>query len=213
MACSNPNCRSRFNANDSDILCSLPAYATSAYPVESKYTAGNRNSHIGRNATDVFDLILPTYGNGDLCSQLLYNAMNRWYMERVTSYYSYLSEHQTEREGKEAIPYVDKDGYYITSYPPLGDTIRDLYDEASNTNHNSWCISDHNRHTREMQGVQCNLIFEQDHTHEVTKNYFYKRKLGAEALRDAETGKIASAILVPSTKTIHFLHAARQLAK
>jgi hypothetical protein len=66
-----------------------------------------------------------------------------------------------------------------------------------------------------MQGVKCNLIFAQDHTHEVTKNYIQKKKLGIGGLWDVatETGEIACAVLVPSTKTSDFSHAATQLAK
>jgi len=57
-------------------------------------------------------------------------------------------------------------------------------------------------------------MFAQDHTHEVTKNYFQKKRLGAMALWDVatETGEIAAAVLVPSTKTIHFSHVAKQLS-
>jgi len=204
-------CKARFDSNNSEILCKLPAYAMSAYPVDSKYATGNNNSHIGRDATNVFDLLLPTYGNGDLCSRMLYNAINRSYIEKAASYYSY----HIEKESTTTTPYVERDGQYITFYPPLGDAIRDWYDEASNTSHNPWGISDHDRHTREIQGVQCHSIFAQDHTHEVTKNYLHKKKIGAEALWDVstETGEIASAVLVPTTKTIHFSHAAIQLSK
>ena len=54
-----------------------------------------------------------------------------------------------------------------------------------------------------------------DHTHEVTKDYFYKKRLGVEALWDicTDTSKIASAVLVPSTKFKDFSHAAKQLVK
>jgi len=63
--------------------------------------------------------------------------------------------------------------------------------------------------------VTCSLIFAQDHTHEVTKNCFHKKKLGVTALWDvsAETGEIASAVLVPTTKTMHFSHAASALTR
>jgi len=59
------------------------------------------------------------------------------------------------------------------------------------------------------------MIFAQDHTHEVTKNYYQRKRIEATALWDVatETGEIAAAVLVPSTKTIHFAHAAAQLSK
>ena len=52
----------------------------------------------------------------------------------------------------------------------------------------------------------------QDHTFDVVKNY--QGKMGAAALWDCttETGEIASAVLVPTTKTQHFSHAAQALA-
>jgi hypothetical protein len=213
MAMQCPACKARFKANDSVILCHLPAHVSSAYPVASRYAAGNRNSHLHVKATDVFDMLLPTYGNAVLCSKLLYNALNRSYVERVSDYYSSLAE-KTEESATSIATYIQKDGEFITCYPPLADTIRDMYDDAFNTNHNPWLISDHDRHTREIQGVKCDMIFAQDHTHEVLKNYFSKKKLKAEALWDVctETGEIACAVLVPSTKTVHFSHAASRLA-
>jgi hypothetical protein len=58
-------------------------------------------------------------------------------------------------------------------------------------------------------------LFAEDHTHEVTKNYFRKKQIGARALWDVatETGEIATAVLVPSTKTKDFSHAAIQLSR
>ena len=103
----------------------------------------------------------------------------------------------------------------MRSYPPTGDMLRDIYDQASSTSLNPWGISDHDRHTREIQAVRCRSIFAQDHTHQVTKNYLNRRQLGAEAMWDVatETGEIACAVLVPSTKTSDFAHAAQQMAK
>jgi len=77
-----PRCKWRVAANSCETLCSLPACARASYPVETK-CALNKNSHVGRSATEVMDLIMPTYGNGDLCSRTLYNAVNRACIERV----------------------------------------------------------------------------------------------------------------------------------
>jgi hypothetical protein len=100
-------------------------------------------------------------------------------------------------------------------YPPSGDAIRDAYDEASNSYNNPWKLSDHMRHTREMQAVQCHRLYAEDHTHQMTKNYFRRKTIGALALWDVatETGEIATAVLVPSTKTQDLSHAAMSLAK
>jgi hypothetical protein len=203
-------CSRRVFANDGEVLCRLPMHVAALYPVDSKF-AGNRNSHVGRSATDIFDQIMTTYGNGDLCSRLLYNALNRCYLERVASYYSYW-KHNKERN-KSITKYLEKDNEYIRSYPPLGSTIRDLYDDACKSSYTHWNLSDHDRHVREIQSVSCRLTIAQDHTFDVIKNYQHD-KLGAVALWDCatESGEIASAVLVPTTKTKHFAHAAQMLA-
>ena len=205
------SCKWRVDANDRELLATIPPYARQGYPVETKY-AVNKNCHLGRSTTDVMDLLMPTHGNGDLISRMLYNAINRAYIERIQHYYSSYKLHK-----KEGIPicYIEKDGQYITNYPPLGDGIRDTYDLAASSKNTPWKLSDHDRHTREIQSVGCSLIFAQDHTHEVTKNYFEKKSLGAVALWDCanENGEIACAALVQSTKTKDFAHAAGGLAR
>lgn len=109
------------------------------------------------------------------------------------------------------IRFVDdilKDGVYLKTYPPLGNTIRDMFDAASSSNTNPWCISDFERHTREMQGIKCDGIFCQDHTFEADKSY--RKRVGATAAWTCgtSTGEIAVVALVPSTKTEAFSHAA-----
>jgi hypothetical protein len=56
-------------------------------------------------------------------------------------------------------------------------------------------------------------VFAQDHTFKIVKNY--PNSFGAKACWDVatSTGEIASAVLVPTTKTIHLSHAAIQLSK
>ena len=225
MAMQCPKCNLRFQSNDSSILCRVPAFAAYSYPVDSRYAGGHKNAHVARTATDAFDLLLPTHGNGDLCSRLLYNAINRAYLQTAAGYYATMSQKKGSTHNDSVndtmtnsattvLPFLEKDGDYMRYYPPTGDMIRDLYDEASNSSNNPWGISDHDRHTREIQGVKCNAIFAQDHTHQVAKNYVRKKELGVEALWDVatETGEIACAVLVPSTKTSDFSHAAKQLS-
>ena len=203
-------CNRRFDANSAEVLCTIPQHAALLYPVESKYALRNKACHLERTATEAFESIMLTYGNGDLCSRLIYNAINREYIRGMTSYYSFWEGSHTDPG-----PFLAKDGTYIRQFPPLGDTIRDMFDEAAASNRNPWRISDNMRHTREIQSVGCNKgIFCQDHTFQPVKNYM-KREVGAVAVWDAatETGEIASAVLVPTTKTIHFSHAAMQLAR
>ena len=213
MVCT--KCKRRFDANDGEVLLTLPAHVASTYPVEIKYALSNKSCHLHRNATEVVvDSIMLTYGNGELCSRLLYNSINRAYMQRLMIYYSYAQCNIANNNNKPTAPYVAKDGDFIKQYPPLGDTIRDMYDEACSSNNNPWGISDHDRNTFEIQGVKCDRgIFAQDHTFEVIKNYQNNKRLGAKAAWTVgtSTGEVAAVVLVPSTKTKHFSHAARML--
>ena len=204
--------KTRMNSNSGELLCKLPAHARNAYPVETKYALENKNCHIGKTAMNIFDLLMPTNGNGDLCSRLLCHIMNRSYAQRVEEYYSF---YQSTNKKEEPASYVDNYGYYVTAFPPLGDGICDTYDAAASNGNTPWGISDHDRHVREIQSVSCHSSFAQDHTHEVCKNYYQKKRLGAHALWDVatETGEIASAVLVPSTKTMHFAHTAMSLTR
>ena len=90
MVCS--CCRGRYHANSDSVLRQIPGYARSSYPVEPKY-ALPKNSHIRRSATQLLDLLMPTYGNGDLCSRLLYNAINRSYLDK--DFFRHRTSHTT----------------------------------------------------------------------------------------------------------------------
>jgi hypothetical protein len=144
MGC--PCCKRQFDSNDAAILLSLPAYIASHYPVEPKYALSNHSFHLAIDATNVLDSIMLTYANGDLCSRLLYTAINKAYMERITGYLSYNKENP--QSPVKVHDYIQKNGTFVKQFPPLGDTIRDIYDKAATTNNNRWGISDHDRHTR-----------------------------------------------------------------
>ena len=66
MVCS--CCKCRVNANDLEMLCHLPVFMASTYPVDSKHALGNKNSHIGKAATAEFDQVMTACANRDLCS-------------------------------------------------------------------------------------------------------------------------------------------------
>ena len=147
MTC--PCCHRRCAANDGKTLVRIPACAAASYPVRSKCALPNKHCHLSKDATQILDLLMPTYGNGDLCSRLLCNAINRDYLERVQQCYSYASNGAgTCRR----LPYIEKDGEFIRAFPPLGDAIRDVYDEACSSSNTPWKVSDHDRHTREIAG-------------------------------------------------------------
>ena len=94
MTC--PACKYRVDSNSGEILKDLPAHMRSSYPVEPKYAFNNRNCHLGRTATETFDLLMTTYGNGDLCSRLLFNVINRSYINCVDSHYSFYKEQRKD---------------------------------------------------------------------------------------------------------------------
>jgi hypothetical protein len=74
------------------------------------------------------DLLMPAYGNGNLCSRKLYYAINRAYLATTAAYYSFHKHH-----GTTAKIYLQKDGEYIKAFPPLGDSLCDTYDKACST--------------------------------------------------------------------------------
>jgi len=139
--------------------------------------------------------------------------MNNACLENVADCYSCHKEKKASSDATIPKPHIDKNSVFIKTFSPAGETVRELFDDAFNNANTPWKISDHDRHTREIQAVRCSLTMAQDHTFDVIHNY--QKKLGATALWDVatETGEIASAVLVPTTKTMHFAHAAQQLAK
>lgn len=161
---------------------------------------------------------MTTHGNGELCSQLSHNAINRAHLERLASHHSCHASHTKKsinpHSNVNTACYLEK-WDFVRAHPPLGDTIRDIFDDAFSGHHNPWNLSDHNRHEQEIQGVGTKLKFAHDHTHEVTKNYFHKKKMGANALWDAgtETGEMATAVFVQSAKTSDHSHAAISLSR
>ena len=86
MTC--PCCWRQHWANDGQMLTRLPAFATTSCPVETKCALSTKNCRICRGTTDVCGILMTTYGNGDLCSRLLCNAIDRACLERVTSCHS-----------------------------------------------------------------------------------------------------------------------------
>jgi len=207
MTC--PCCKRQFDSNNPEVLLSLPAHMANQCPVETKFALSNHSFHLTREATNVMDPLMLTHGNGEMCSDLLYRAINTTYLRKISDY---LSCHKHHR-GSNVSPHVAKDGVHTKQCPPKGDAIRDMCNESATSPHNRWGISDHDRHAREIQGVTCSGIFAQDHTFSVVKNY--QSSLGATAVWDVavDTGEIATAVCVPTTQTMHFSHAAKALQK
>ena len=68
-------CKRRFDANVAEVLVTPPDYVALSYPVEAKHALSNKASHLSRSATEAFESIILTCGNGELCSKLLHNAI------------------------------------------------------------------------------------------------------------------------------------------
>ena len=149
-----------------------------------------------------------TYGNGDYISRMLYEGINTCYEDKTMRYYSYCAA-----TGKESEDYMQKDVEFLVRYPPLGETIRQLYDDGASSEWQPWMVSDNERNTREIQGVRCQHMFAHDHTHQVVKNY--PRRLNAAAMwtMATEAGEIACAVLVHDTSALEFAHAAEQVLR
>ena len=199
-------CSAAFYANDGELLARLPPYMAMCYPVEPKYARGT--SHLAKDATRIMEASMVTYGNGDYISRMLYEGINTYYEDKTMRYYSYCAA-----TGKESEDYVQKDGEFLVRYPPLGETIRQLYDDGASSEWQPWMVSDNERNTREIQGVRCQHMFAHDHTHQVVKNY--PRRLNAAAMwtMATETGEIACAVLVHDTSALEFAHAAEQVLR
>ena len=200
-------CGCTTHANNGNLLAKLPPFASAAYPVEPKYARGIQ--HIDKNATSLFDELMLTYGNGDLCARLLYKAINRNYKDKAMSYFSMCDALELKAE-----KFPEKDGEFLTAYPPQGDTIRAHYNEATSSDWHPWQLSDHDRHILEMQSVSCDKgPFVIDHTFQVCKNYPSTLKAKAMWTCAKDTGEILATGLVKNTKTVEIAHAAEQLVR
>jgi len=200
-------CRRRFDSNEGNTLVNLPDHAADACPVDAQVAFPNFGSHLSRQATQVFSSIMLTHGDGQPCSKLLHNAINRLHVRRLKSCCS-----KAETPQKKPLPHAEKNGAFVKTFPPLGDAARDMFDQASSSQSNLWRTSDCDRRTRETQSASCTgVVFAQDHAFEATKNC--QKRTGAKAAWTvgAGTGEIAAVALVPSTKTEDFAHAAKQL--
>ena len=134
-------CHRRFYANEWEVLVNLPDHVAQLYPVDTIFSFNNFACHLSRSTTDVFSSIMLTYGNGELCSKMLYNTLNRSCLRKLKACCSAAKA----MEKNPRCPPADclaKDSVFIKTYPPLGDTLRDMRDAAMSSRTNPWRISD-----------------------------------------------------------------------
>ena len=211
-------CKATVDGNDGRLLRTLPAFARQAYPVVPKFAQPNTKWHLDKEASQLFETMMGTYGNGDMFSKnILYRAMIQCHHSKRLVYYSlcsaYRARHGSERPSK---PFPELHGEFITKYPPSGQNLRDLHQVILNTDLTITGTSDHERSRREIQSVSTTSIVVQDHTCEVTKNYRDLRSMGNTKFCwtcATETGEIAAAVMVPSSSVIHISHAAMSLRR
>jgi len=70
-------CRRGFDPNEGRVLLMLPACMAAKCPAETKFALPNKNCHLHRTATEVFDSVMLTCGNGELCSRILCDSIDR----------------------------------------------------------------------------------------------------------------------------------------
>jgi len=116
-------CRRRSDANEGEVLVSLPECAANQHPVHSSWAFPNFASHLSRTTAEAFSSLTLTCGNGEMCSRMLCNSINVAYLQRIKSYCSHAKEKKLKVKDC-----VTKDGVFVKAYPPLGDTVRDMFD-------------------------------------------------------------------------------------
>ena len=207
-------CPMRYDGNSAKVLMTLPIHVRSAYPVEPKFADNGMMFHLDRACSHVLEENMLTYGNADKLSRSIYAGITNTHLRRFTEYLSEWKSLIGVSDAPLGVPlYPELAGEYLPTFPPSGDSLRDLFDRASTSTANNYGVSDKDRCIREIQSVTTSSMFAQDHTMEVAKNY--KKSLGIKAVWDSatETGEIASAVCVEDTKTKSFAHAAECLAR
>jgi hypothetical protein len=153
-------------------MCKMPPHLASKYPVETKYARGN--SHIKRGATRVMQQLMVTYGNGDLFSRLLFDNLKELHVDATENYYSYCESYEQAHPNDDKFEpgeYPEVYGEWITKFPPLGGTIRKLYDDRCNSNWNHYKMANGNRQKRELMSETCEKMFVYDRTHTVSRQF------------------------------------------
>ena len=175
------HCQARMDGNSARLLMALPIHVRSAYPVEPKFADNFMLFHIDKACSHVLEENMLTYGNGDKLSRSIYAGITKTHLSCFTEF---LSEWKSLKNVCEvSIPvalYPELAGEYLTTFPPTGDSLRDLFDRASCSKANNYGVSDKHRCTLEIQSVTTSSMFAQDHTMEAAKNY--KKSIGVKAV-------------------------------
>ena len=87
------DCGRETKANDPRLLKALPFWVSQTYPVDPKYITPKKNNpwSLHRSASDLLQMLMTTYANGEVVSKLIYRAINQNYETRAAEYFSYHS--------------------------------------------------------------------------------------------------------------------------
>jgi hypothetical protein len=193
------DCSLSYSANSGALLSSLPAHVRQAYPVDPRYAAGTY--HLSIDITDDVDVIMKTYGNGNMISKSLYQQQGKHYTRKLENYFSI-------NPNKNYVAFHD----IIGSYAPSGAAIRFLYEQAENTKDTRTGVSNFERFQRELQSVQTDVAIAVDHTFAVVSNYNLP---GAKAMftMNTSTSEVAAMALVCNTKAEQISHLVEQMKR
>ena len=139
---------------------------------------------------DLFEHLMPTYGNGDLLGRNIYSGINQNYTQQCDNYFSYqklcynLANHaccanrdNRDNSGKLAEhtllhcpSYPSNPDEFLPVQLPTSSKIRDIFKALQYSNHTMSGICDRKRLTREIQAVITTMAVAQDHTADAAKN-------------------------------------------
>ncbi|CAJ1938150.1 unnamed protein product [Cylindrotheca closterium] len=173
----------------------LPAHVAAAYPVPPRYATSAGGFHLHKNGIAFFEHILKTYANGKQCSLFLVYSMANRYLEKARTYLSQ----------KPSQPFPDFYSYMNNKWPPNGDNIQRLYQQAEYSSPQPYSYSNVLRYTEEIWSVrfECGDTAAFDHTFAATRAYRDKKSIGMKCFADFNDGrtvKIGGIYAVPTKK-------------
>jgi hypothetical protein len=202
-------CRKLVAANDGNLMRKLPYHVCACYPVDCRYARPGK-FHLSLATSRLLEKLLVTDGSGELVSRLIYEQRAQRYEDVELSYYSSASAFVPNTT--KTLPSFED---WAGQHGPSGEHLREVYEVASRSELSDTGVSDYDRHRREIQSVVCETSISVDHTFQALKNYPTSIRDKTEALFgiSVETGKVACAIVVPTTAIKDAAHAVEQFVR
>lgn len=199
-------CKAECKGNDGRLLAMLPPQYRNAYPVDPRY-AVKKETHLNQSLSRVSDSLMITHGGGEQISLMVSAIRGEFHLDMEEEYYSQ-SKATQKKLAKPLPPFEDS----IGRYGPSGQELRDLKDFAAQSTLLSTGVSDMDRVRREIQGVGATTTVCNDHTYATLRNYIAADIENAKCGHTigVDSGEIASFVIVPDEKQIHYAHQAEQ---